>query len=595
MPRPADRFATGRAILLFGLVLGAGLGLRVWGIAFAGSTPLGRPDEEIFAVEGLAMFARSYSRLATGWPDGFFMVWHAMLRLERAWFHLVYGDGTINLGCLLTIRPLALILPVRVLSALLGTATAFVVGLIAASLAPSRAREAALWASSIYAVNYLVGRDAHFAVSDTALCLGIALTLLACVHAAAGRLAWLPWAGFFAGCSFSMKYSAVGLAIPCVVAGGIAVVRRRRAAIRPLLLAVAAAIAGVIVLAPQVLTHWSDFKQGLLGLSDRYGPGTGPLLAPRGWTHYPFYVLPVGFGLAGYVLCVAGLAGVTRKSRWQSAPLATYVLGFYVLLLGPLRLVFARYGSPIVPALAAAGGAFAVQLVDVLCARVALPRLAATTVLAILTLSSPAIRLARFDRLLARADTRDLARDWLVVHGAGKTVLTEGGLAHVQAVEARHAQVCQEELPAGLWRPTPILSVSRQPTLRGRGEPGWGAIGFGGSRWYVFDEADQRAFLPDLHAETAPDFLAQARGSRSLAVSGEQAWGTRDPVCWHEAAHFDPGDLEAAQWDTYDAFHTPFDGISALRRPGPEIFIYENRCKSAGPSSRSPATPSTGS
>jgi 4-amino-4-deoxy-L-arabinose transferase-like glycosyltransferase len=88
------------------------------------------------------------------------------------------------------------------------------VGRIAASLAPSRAREAALWAASIYAVNYLVGRDGHFAVSDTALCLGIALTLLACVHAAAGKLAWLPWAGFFAGCSFGTKYSAIGLAIP---------------------------------------------------------------------------------------------------------------------------------------------------------------------------------------------------------------------------------------------------------------------------------------------------------------------------------------------------------------------------------------------
>jgi hypothetical protein len=595
MPRPADRFANGSAVVLFGLVLGAGLGLRVWGITFAGSTPLGRPDEEIFAVEGLAMFARSYGRLATGWPDGFFMVWHAMLRLERAWFHLAYGDGTINLGCLLSVRPLALILPVRVLSALLGTATAFVVGRIAASLAPTHALEAALWAASLYAVNYLVGRDAHFAVSDTALCLGVALTLLACVHAAAGELAWLPWAGFFAGCSFSTKYSALGLAIPCVVAAVIAVIRRRRAAIRPLLLAVAATIVGVILLAPQVLTHWADFRQGLLGLSDRYAPGTGPPLAPRGWIYYPFSALPTGFGLAGFVLCVAGLAAVIRRSPWRSAPLGMYVLAFYGILLGPLRLVFARYGSPIVPALAAVGGAFAVQLVDVLCARVALPRLAATAALALLTLPPPAIRLARFDRLLARADTRDLARDWLVSRGAGKTVLTEGGFAHVQAVEARHAKVCREELPVGLWRPTPILSVSRQTTPSGMGERGWGAIAFGGSRWYVFDEPDQRESLPDLHADTAPDFLAQARGSRSLALSGEEAWGPHDPACWHEAAHFDPGDLEAAQWDTYDAFQAPFDGFSAVQRPGPEIVIYENRCKSAGASSRSPATPSTGS
>jgi hypothetical protein len=305
--------------------------------------------------------------------------------------------------------------------------------------------------------------------------------------------------------------------------------------------------------------------------------------------------LPTGFGLAGYVLCVAGLAGVIRKSPWVSAPLVAYVLAFYALLLGPLRLVFVRYGSPIVPALAAVGGVLAVQLIDVLCARVALPRLAATAALVIVTLTPPAIRLAQFDRLLARADTRDLAREWLVSHAAGKTVLTEGAFAHVQAVEARHAKVCQEELPAALWRPTPILAVSRQPTPSGMGELGWGAIGFGGSRWYVFDEADQRESLSDLHAASAPDFLARARGSHALALSGEEAWGPRDPACWREAVHFDPGDLEAAEWDTYDAFHAPFDGFSAVQRPGPEIVIYENRCKSAGSSSRSPATPSTGS
>src|SRR5215831_11305789 len=128
MPDGAHPSLNRRLLLLLWLMLGVGLGLRLWGIAFAGSTPIGRPDEEIFSVEGLAMFVRPYNRLSSGWPDGYFRVWHAMLWLERAWFRLVHGEGPVNLGCLLTIRPLAVILPVRVLSALLGTATAYVVG-----------------------------------------------------------------------------------------------------------------------------------------------------------------------------------------------------------------------------------------------------------------------------------------------------------------------------------------------------------------------------------------------------------------------------------------------------------------------------------
>ena len=58
-----------RSRLLLAAILAVGLGLRLWGIGFAASTPVGRPDEEIFCVEALAMFVRSYDRLATGWPD----------------------------------------------------------------------------------------------------------------------------------------------------------------------------------------------------------------------------------------------------------------------------------------------------------------------------------------------------------------------------------------------------------------------------------------------------------------------------------------------------------------------------------------------
>jgi len=583
MPRTAEPSAHRSASVFLWLLLAVGFGLRVWGIAFASSAPLARPDEATFAIEGLAMFTRPYGRLGTGWPDGFFMIWHVMLRLERSWFDLVHGAGKTNLGCLITVNPLAVILPVRLLSAFLGTATAYVVGKLAATLAPARAREAALWGTALYAVNYLVGRDGHFAVSDTALCLGVALTLLACARAAAGNLAWLPWAGFFAGCSFSIKYSGAGLIVPCVAAGAIAAYRRRRDAMLPLALAVVAAAIGVIALAPQALTHAADFKQGLLSLADRYDPGTEPARTLRGWIVFPLMVLPASFGVPGYALCLAGLGWAMRRVSFVGAPLLLHVLGTYVLLLGGLQLVFVRYGSPLVPALAAAGGAFAVTLLDRVCARFDIPRAAATATLAILALAPPAVRLAQFDHLLSRPDTRDLARDWLIGRGAEMTVLTEGGWGHVQAVEARHAEICRQELPAALWQPTPVLSSANQPTPSGMGMSGWGPIGNAGINWYLFGEGEQRLALPPLHEAAAPDFLARSRGPHEFgAMSGESNWGERDPACWTEAAHFSPGDLDAPQWDPYDAFFAPFVGFSALERPGPEIFIYENRCKHAG-------------
>ena len=42
------------------------------------------------------MFVRPYDRLATGWPDLAFKLWHAVLWLERAWYHLRYGEGVVR-------------------------------------------------------------------------------------------------------------------------------------------------------------------------------------------------------------------------------------------------------------------------------------------------------------------------------------------------------------------------------------------------------------------------------------------------------------------------------------------------------------------
>ena len=83
MSRLLDRLLKPK-LLLWSILLGA-IGLRLAGIAFASSTPVGRPDEEIFAVEALGMFVRPYGRLFTGWPDLAFKLWHAVVWAERAY------------------------------------------------------------------------------------------------------------------------------------------------------------------------------------------------------------------------------------------------------------------------------------------------------------------------------------------------------------------------------------------------------------------------------------------------------------------------------------------------------------------------------
>ena len=587
-----------RSTLLLAGILAVGLGLRLWGIGFAAGTPVGRPDEEIFSVEALAMFVRPYDRLATGWPDLAFKLWHAVLWVERAWYRLRYGEGVdVNLGCLLAVNPIALILPVRVVFAVLGAATAWIVGRLAAEIVPERAEAAALWATALYALNYLVGRDGHFAVSDALLCFEIALTLLCCARVATRGAWWLVAAGVCAGTAISTKYSALGLAFPCAAAAVELSQRERRRAAVPIACAVVAGAAGLLFWSPQIVTHWSEFRAGFAGQLGRYAANqTTP-----GSIFYPTVVFPTTFGWPGLLLCFAGLAWCARRRAGIS--LVVYAFMFYACFLGPLRLNYGRYGSPLVPALTAGGGIAAALLVERLSGR--LPRGLALALVALLALALPTARLVAFDRLMARPDTRDLARDWLAARGADKLVVTEGFYAQAHAVDASVAAVCRQELPPALWRPVPVLlaptapltpapgelqstvnprylpdRLSNAPAVAGQGEAGWERIGFLGAQRFVIWEYDQRAALTDLHAPSAPDFLSRAEGPRAIGWVVGRSERTR-PIdhCWTPAASFSPGAQDAATWDRFDAFLVPFKDFGAMDRPGPEISIYRNACK----------------
>jgi 4-amino-4-deoxy-L-arabinose transferase-like glycosyltransferase len=582
-------------LLLWSILLGA-IGLRLAGIAFASSTPVGRPDEEIFAVEALGMFVRPYGRLFTGWPDVAFRLWHAVVWLERAWYRHRFGGG-VNLACLVALDPLAVILPVRVFLATLDVATALIVGRLAAEVAPARGEAAALWAVALYAVNYLVGRNGHFAVSDPLVCFEVAVTLLCCSRAISRSPWWLVAAAFCAGTAFSTKYIAVGLAFPCAVAAVDAL--RRRAAL-PIACAAVAAVIGVLLWSPDIVTRWSEFRAGFGSHLERFG---GEQLFP-GFLFYGVTILPTAFGWPGLLLCLGGVVLCGRGRR--GAPLVVYVCLVYACILGPLAFTLARYGAMLVPPLAAAGGIAADLLVERLSATPGRGRRrAALVAVALGALAIPAARLVAFDRLLGRADTRDLARDWLVARGADEVMVTEGVYAQVHAVGADVAAVCERELPAALWRPVPILAapvgpisaptveykvtvnirwmpvrLANEPVVAGRGESEWERIGFQGAERFVIWEHDQQVGLPDLHSPRAPDFLARARGPRAIGWIA----GAGDSIlpldrCWVPAAHFSPGDLNAAQWEPHDAFFVPWTGFRALERPGPEIWIYRNACK----------------
>ena len=424
--------------------------------------------------------------------------------MERAWYHLRHGEG-VNLGCLLAVNPVALILPCSRRLCHLGRGHGLDRGAFGRRIAPERAEASALWATALYALNYLVGRDGHFAVSEALLCFEIAVTLLCCARVTTRGAGWLVAAGFCAGTAVSTKYSALGLAFPCAAAAVELFLRERRRAAIPIAGAVVAGLVGLLLWSPQIVTHWSEFREGFAGQLGRYAATrTTP-----GSIYYPTVVFPATFGWPGLLLCFGGLVWCARQRRGLT--LVVYAFMFYACFLGPLRLTYPRYGSPLVPALTAGGGIAAALLIERLSLRI--PRWFALAMVALLALALPTARLIAFDRLMARRDTRDLAQEWLATQGADKVVLTEGLYAQVHAVDPTVAAVCRQELPVPLWRPVPVLlaptapltaapgefqstvnprylpaRLSNAPALAGQREAGWERIGFLGAQRFVIWE-----------------------------------------------------------------------------------------------------------
>jgi len=515
--------ARARVAALFAIAAVA-LALRLWGIGFGATQPLARPDEEFFALGAMGLFAHRYRGLANGWPEGYTALLHLVVRAEKA----VYGDA--NLACLLAVRPLAIYLPARVLSAALGAATIFPVYGLGRAF---RDEAAGLCAAAALAVNFLAVRDGHFAVTDAALCLLVALCLWACAR---GRLIA---AGAFAGAAFGVKYAALALVIPCAI-GGAAALRRNERVLRAVLLPTLAALVAFVAVSPAVLRDPGAFFSGVHSHEARFGGNS--------LRFYAAIVLPIAFGWAGLLL---GAIGLLRRSALFAAAFAALVF----VLLAPLQVPYARYASPLVPALAAGIGAALAAVLE--------RNRGLFAALAAIALLPPAARSVQLGRLLAREGTRDLASRWLTRDG--RPIESSGGWARVHALERSAQEACARSLPPHLRTPVPTLAGDSRPwnELAGRGATSWEELGRALTR-----DLDVRPPLPE--AELAVEGRAP-EGFVNVAPAPPL-----DPACWEEVARFAPEARGSSE--PRDAFFVPLDPLAGAARPGPEVVVRRRVC-----------------
>ena len=587
-PRTARlaKLAAGAALALAGA-------LRLWGLAFMRTSPRGRPDEEYFLERGFRYVSQTNAvevgrkMLIDGWPEGWPRIIGALQKLEAAILGLVSGRS-VNLGCLYALNPVAVELAPRLFSATLGTAACWLVGLTVRRIVDPDSRVWALPVGTLaLGLNYLAGRDAHFAVSDATLIFFIAVCLYSLVRAVGGSPSWLLLAGAAAGGGFGVKYAAASLGLPCLIGGVGCLVQSRGSRIRVGLFGVGALVLGIgalWLLSPRAVTNFPLTWQSVMGHHDRYvdARSSGYLLDPEaplvpGWRFHLTTTLPTAFGWVGFAAALAGLAAAWRRDRWAAAVVAGNALGAFALV-APISLLFVRYASPMLPSLATALGVLLVSAAPWARRHVgAKAGTAGAFALAGVVLLPPGLRLVAFDRLMARPDSRDLATEWVLARGPGTTLIGEGQWAQVQSIEAGAQAACHPLVPTWLDRQVPVLPDNfRQPRDWNRmvtsGEAGWESI----AHEALFDDWCERA--PPLATTT---YVSQGRASLPCGKPGKAAFLHQlDPACFKPVMTFEPGPLACDDYvDLFDSFYVPYDGFSATKYPGPTTEIFQNVCQ----------------
>ncbi len=387
-------------------VLAVALGLRLWGIT-QGLPYVYNIDEAANFVPSAVgfFFTDTFNPHYFVNPPAFSYLLYLVFAL---WF-----DGKADLASAYATDPTAVFVVARATAALTGTVS---VGFIYLAGKRLYDRRVGLIAAALMAVAFLPVFYSHLALNDVPALLPLTIS----VWASAGIITRGRWsdyaiAGAAVGLAAATKYTAGIAVLPLAVAVayrlvGAAPGARRRVAVGALL-AAGLALAGFIAANPHALRSFSEFREGLRTQESESGFGKLGLTEDSGVLYY-LWSLTWGLGWVPALAAVAGAVFALRGDRWRAAFLIPWPL-FMILFLGLQGRYFGRWLIPALPAIAILAALAGVKFAELASSK---PRLrgALMSLFAVALIGQGLLHSVHVDRVLARDDTRNLLRSWMV-------------------------------------------------------------------------------------------------------------------------------------------------------------------------------------
>jgi hypothetical protein len=587
-----------------GIVLAVAFGLRVWGIKQGLPYVYDVDEYGHFVPEAVRMFGHGLNPHYFVNPPALTYLLHVVFGL---WYGVFRLGSSASAAHEYTLHPERLFLLARVVVALLGTASVWLLYLVGARLFD---RAVGLLAGAVMAVAFLPVFYGHLALNDAPTLVGLTLSLLGTAGVLRrGRTIDYLLAGVGLGLAAATKYTAGVMLLPLLAAataqyrdarpstGARAVGRggpnaddvsadsgtRREVAIGTGL-ALLAALAAYLIANPYSLLDFHAFRAELELQSHYTEQSAASWLGGPRQGSFVYYLWSFTWGL-GWVPALAALGGAVsiwrrdRRVGWVLVPVAV----LYLLFLGLQGRYFGRWLLPIFPIACLLAASFALECAGwlgrhagrLLTGRTAV---AIATAVAVIALTAQGIVYSvHSDLVLSRPDTRNLTRAWAVAHiPAGAKIVLEPVVpnAWLQETDGENGSNGSNVTPAR-WVKVPALRVVLNPAT-GRPEPGNRTVELEdyertlsaplvgyyerhGYCWVIsgYTQAGRAVADPRL----VPGAIAYYR---ELARQGE--------VVYHVSPYDSGANRVAFNFDwTFDYYPLAF------HRPGPEMTVYRLR------------------
>jgi 4-amino-4-deoxy-L-arabinose transferase-like glycosyltransferase len=393
----AERLRWGAAV---GALLAGALALRLWGVKQGLPYAYNVDENAHFVPKAIQLFGH-------GWNPHYFVNPPAYTYLLHLVFAVWYG-GREGVSSTFAVDQGEVFIIARVVSAIVGTLAVWALYLAGARFFD---RRVGLLAAALLAVAFLPVFYSHLALNDVPTLAPICLSLWGTAGILRdGRRRHFALAGIGLGLACATKYTGGIVLVPLLAAAGL------RRDVKGLVLAGGLSVLAFFVANPYAFIDHGAFHQGLVHQSTAADDALGKLGLTQ-TSGIAYYLWTFTWGLGWVPVIAAAIAIVVLALR---DPGAMVVLApapvVFLLFMGTQGRFFGRWLMPIFPLVCILAAFVVVRAVDAIAAR--RPSLAPVLLaVGVIALCGQGLVYSVHEGLvLARPDTRNLARDWLVAN-----------------------------------------------------------------------------------------------------------------------------------------------------------------------------------